>query len=122
MGDWISHLVSSAADRTIQHEWIDGIYVHLFARIPGTDLDDKRNIKQFAVLTLLPFIGLAYILFTKRVYLMWRLEGLADREGDGGYFMRVIADAVSSAGWFGQGFLRRIRGSRTCIATPYTPI
>ena len=35
---------------------------------------------------------------------MWRLEGLADREGDGGYFMRVIADAVSSAGWFGQGF------------------
>ena len=105
MGDWISHLVSRcAADRTIQHEWIDGIYVHLFARIPGTDLDDKRNIKQFAVLTLLPFIGLAYILFTKRVYLMWRLEGLADREGDGGYFMRVIADAVSSAGWFGQGF------------------
>lgn len=64
----------------------------------------KRNIKQFAVLTLLPLIGLAYILFTKRVYLMWRLEGLADREGDGGYFMRAIADAVSSAGWFGQGF------------------
>lgn len=64
----------------------------------------RRNNKQFAALTLLPFISIAYFLFTKRIYLMWRLEGLTDREGEGGYFMRVIADAVSSAGWFGQGF------------------
>ncbi|MEX3618059.1 FtsW/RodA/SpoVE family cell cycle protein [Paenibacillus glucanolyticus] len=64
----------------------------------------KKNSKQFAVLTLLPFAGLAVVLFTKRNYLMWRLEGVADREGAGGYFMRTIADAVSSAGWFGQGF------------------
>ena len=71
----------------------------------------KRNIKQFAVLTLLSFIGVVYILFTKRIYLMGRLEGLADREGDGGYFMRVIADAVSSAGWFGQGFAAPNPGS-----------
>lgn len=64
----------------------------------------KKNSKQFAALTLLPFVGLAYILFTKRNDLIWRLEGFADREGDGSYSMRTIADAVSSAGWFGQGF------------------
>lgn len=64
----------------------------------------RRNIKQFAALTMMPIISIAYFLFTKRNYLMWRLEGLTDLEGNGGYHMRVIADAVSSAGWFGQGF------------------
>ncbi|MGG4340680.1 FtsW/RodA/SpoVE family cell cycle protein [Paenibacillus lautus] len=86
--------------------WSDSM-VYLFVYVLGflaLTWTTKRNIKQFAVLMLPSFIGLAYILFTKRIYLMWRLEGLADREGDGGYFMRVIADAVSSAGWFGQGF------------------
>ncbi|MEC0254347.1 FtsW/RodA/SpoVE family cell cycle protein [Paenibacillus lautus] len=86
---------------------LSGSMVYLFIYLLGflvLTWTTKRNIKQFAVLTLLPFFGLAYILFTKRLYLMWRLEGLADREGGGGYFMRVIADAVSSAGWFGQGF------------------
>ncbi|MFE9275669.1 FtsW/RodA/SpoVE family cell cycle protein [Paenibacillus glucanolyticus] len=86
--------------------WSDSM-VYLFVYVLGflvLTWTTKRSIKQFAVLMLPSFIGLAYILFTKRIYLMWRLEGLADREGDGGYFMRVIADAVSSAGWFGQGF------------------
>ncbi|MEC0202180.1 FtsW/RodA/SpoVE family cell cycle protein [Paenibacillus lautus] len=86
---------------------LSGSMVYMFIYLLGFLIltwTTKRNIKQFAVLTLLPFIGLAYILFINRVYLMWRLEGLGDREGDGGYFMRVIADAVSSAGWFGQGF------------------
>ncbi|KOR76688.1 FtsW/RodA/SpoVE family cell cycle protein [Paenibacillus solani] len=86
--------------------WSDSM-VYLFVYVFGflvLTWTSKKNVKQFAALTVLPFLGLAYILFTKRFYLMWRLEGLTDREGDGGYFMRVIADAISSAGWFGQGF------------------
>ncbi|MGV2787888.1 hypothetical protein GNF98_19830 [Clostridium perfringens] len=44
MGKCIPHPVSGcSADRTIQYERFDGIYVHLFARIPGTDLDDKKE-------------------------------------------------------------------------------
>jgi cell division protein FtsW (lipid II flippase) len=86
---------------------LSGSMVYLFVYVLGflvLTWTTKKNVKQFAVLTVLPFIVLAYILFSKRFYIMWRLEGLADREGDGGYFMRVIAEAVSSAGWFGQGF------------------
>lgn len=86
--------------------WSDSM-VYLFVYVLGflvLTWTTKKNVKQFAVLTVLPFIVLAYILFSKRFYIMWRLEGLADREGPGGYFMRVIADAVSSAGWFGQSF------------------
>lgn len=86
--------------------WSDSM-VYLFVYVLGflvLTWTTKKNVKQFVVLTVFPFILLAYILFSKRIYIMWRLEGLADREGPGGYFMRVIADAISSAGWFGQGF------------------
>lgn len=86
--------------------WSDSM-VYLFVYVLGflvLTWTSKRNVKQFAVLTVFSLVGLAYILFTKRFYLMWRLEGLTDLEGNGGYHMRVIADAVSSAGWFGQGF------------------
>lgn len=86
--------------------WSDSM-VYLFVYVLGFLLltwTSKKNVKQFAVLAVFSLVGLAYILFTKRFYLMWRLEGLTDLEGNGGYHMRVIADAVSSAGWFGQGF------------------
>ncbi|MGG3283373.1 FtsW/RodA/SpoVE family cell cycle protein [Paenibacillus solani] len=86
--------------------WSDSM-VYLFVYVLGFLMltwTSKKNVKQFAVLTVFSLAGLAYILFTKRLYLMWRLEGLTDLEGNGGYHMRVIADAVSSAGWFGQGF------------------
>lgn len=63
-----------------------------------------KSAKQFMLLLTLPLIGLACVLWTKMPYLMWRLEGLSDQEGGGGYFMRVTAEAVTSAGWFGQGF------------------
>jgi len=86
--------------------WSDSM-VYLFVYVLGFLMltwNSKKDVKQFAVLTAFSLAGLAYILFTKRHYLMWRLEGLTDLEGNGGYHMRVIANAVSSAGWFGQGF------------------
>jgi len=64
----------------------------------------SRNLKHFFSLMFLPFTSLAIVLLTKQQYLMWRLERVMDREGDGGYVMRVTSDAISSAGWFGHGF------------------
>lgn len=90
----------------IMYSWSDSM-VYLFVYVLGFLVliwTSKKNAKQFAALTVLPFLGLACILFTKRFYLMWRLEGITDREGGGSYFMQVITDAISYAGWFGQGF------------------
>lgn len=64
----------------------------------------SRNFRQFSLLMIVPFTSLAIVLVTKQQYLMWRLERIMDREGDGGYVMRAASEAVSSAGWFGHGF------------------
>lgn len=64
----------------------------------------KRNVKQFAIVTMIPNVALLYFTMPHFSILKERFMTFLEPIGDHAYFQLKSLEAIQSAGWFGQGF------------------
>ena len=64
----------------------------------------KRNVKQFAIVTMIPIVALLYFTMSHFSILKERLMTYLQPIGNNAYLQMKSLEAIRSAGWFGQGF------------------
>lgn len=64
----------------------------------------KRNVKQFAVVTMIPIVAMIYFTMPHLVILKDRFMTFFQPIGNYAYLQMKSMEAIRSAGWFGQGF------------------
>ncbi|MGG4095654.1 FtsW/RodA/SpoVE family cell cycle protein [Paenibacillus lautus] len=64
----------------------------------------SKSLKQFAMISTLPFAGLAIFLCTRTDHLLLRWREFMNPSAKEMWYMGNNADAIQAAGWFGQGF------------------
>ncbi len=64
----------------------------------------KRNVKQFAIVTIIPTVALLYFTMPHFSILKERLMTFLEPIGSHAYFQVKSLEAIQSAEWFGQGF------------------
>ncbi|MBX4151320.1 FtsW/RodA/SpoVE family cell cycle protein [Paenibacillus lautus] len=64
----------------------------------------RKSMKQFAVISTLPLLGLAAFLFTRVDHLLFRWREFMNPSAKEMWYMGNNSDAVQAAGWLGQGF------------------
>lgn len=64
----------------------------------------KRNVKQFAIVIMIPTVALLYFTMPHFSILKDKFMTFLQPIGDHAYFQMKSMEAIQSAGWFGQGF------------------
>ncbi|WP_454191438.1 FtsW/RodA/SpoVE family cell cycle protein [Paenibacillus sp. Marseille-Q7038] len=64
----------------------------------------KRNVKQFAIVTMIPTVAMLYYTLPHFSTIKERFMTFIRPVGDQAYLQITSMEAIQSAGWFGQGF------------------
>ncbi|AYB46827.1 FtsW/RodA/SpoVE family cell cycle protein [Paenibacillus lautus] len=64
----------------------------------------SKSMKQFAMISALPLLGLAVFLFTRVDHLLFRWREFMNPSAKEMWYIGNNADAIQAAGWLGQGF------------------